>query len=173
MRTILDMMSTSFWPAKSWEFGSSVKLERRCVKKGNIRCVLRVYFGGGCSWSLLCSEHWRGLRVLSSGRVTRGSRESYYNLWRPLQCLPRNWFGVYRVQQLGDKKTRSLNNLCTLLMSPQIDIIGGLCHNRFTRVWTLDHSATSLIWYFLPQHLFSQRNKITIKMRETMLQFLE
>ena len=32
MRTIRDTMSTSFWPAKSWEFGISVSLERRCVR---------------------------------------------------------------------------------------------------------------------------------------------
>ena len=34
MRTILDMMSTSFWPAKSWEFGISVKLKGRSMKRG-------------------------------------------------------------------------------------------------------------------------------------------
>ena len=34
MRTILDMMSTSFWPAKSWEFGSSVKLKSGSMKRG-------------------------------------------------------------------------------------------------------------------------------------------
>ena len=33
MRTILDMMSTSFWPAKSLEFRISVKLERRIMRR--------------------------------------------------------------------------------------------------------------------------------------------
>lgn len=33
MRTILDMMSTSFWPAKSWEIGNSVSLKRRRVRR--------------------------------------------------------------------------------------------------------------------------------------------